>query len=338
MLSAEIPYLFAQSLASIFYSQFDIFQIQSRSLFARSGELRENFLENGIWINEGFGFLQHREREYVAKTNTSYNFLSLGLDTSFNLPQATLYFGGELGFISAPSSSMFFNENKESYALGAYFSYIQQDRFFVDLNTKYFYKRETVFFKEDFFRNFLYDEGNHGLLLGLNIGQRFNPSPVFPSSFFFLEPSLRIETGYLSMQGFALQNQAKGQMKGFFPLGIKANLAFGREWNLQYKGSFKGGVALEYDRKINGDISLEDGINPLLYLKGEDDFRVGIFMEADFILNQNLRFFMRSHSTFSGKLDVLYAMNLGVRLSFGPLATHGLHYKRSIDWMDESLQ
>lgn len=338
LLSAEIPYLFAQSLASIFYSQFDLYQIHSRSLFTRSGELRENFLENGIWINEEFGFLRHREREYVSRIETSYNHVSLGSDTSFALPQATLYFGGELGFIKANSRSSSFDQNKESYALGAYFSYIQQNRFFVDVNTKYFYKRQAVFFREDFFNNFLYDDGNHGLSLGINIGQRLNPFSSFTANFFFLEPSVMIETGYLSMQGFSLENGTKGKMKGFFPLGLKANLAFGREWNSRYRGSLKGGVGLEYDRKINGAISLEDGINPLLYLRGEDDFRVGIFMEADFILNDHLRFFMRSKSTFSGKINAVYAMNLGVRLSFGPLAKHGLHYKKSIDWMDETLQ
>lgn len=338
LLSAEIPYLFAQSLASIFYSQFDFFQIHSRPLFARGGELRENFLENGIWINEEFGFFQHREREYVARIDTPYNYLSLGSDTSFVFPQATLYFGGELGVISAVSRSRSFDEKRESYVLGAYFSYIQQNRFFVDLNAKYFYKRQTVFFREDFFRNFLYGDGNLGLYLGVSIGHRFSPLSTLTSNFFFLEPSIMMETGYLSTQGFALADKVKGKMKGFFPFGVKTSLAFGREWNSRYKGSLKGGVALEYDRQINGAISLEDGINPLLYLKGEDDFRVGIFVEADFILNQNLRFFMRSNSTLSGKINVIYAMNLGVRLSFGPLNTHGLHYKKSIDWMDETLQ
>lgn len=336
-LNAEIPYLSAQSLASIFYSQFDFFEFHSQSFFARRGELRENPLNNGVWLNEGFGFLNHREGEYVAKVKTSYNYLSLGYDTSFAFSERSLYFGGVLGFINAHSQASLFDGKKEGYALGAYFSYIQQNRFFFDVSMKYFYKTQTIFFKDPFLSDSLYGDGGNGVHFVFDVGHRIGVSPILSGSVFFLEPSMMLEMGYLPKQTFKLQSQIQGIMRGFFPLRIKANLAFGREWNSRYKGSLKGGVALEYDDQVNGAISLRDE-SSFLYLEKRDDFRVGLFLEADFILDQNLRFFMRSRSTFLGKINTDYAMNLGVRLSFGPLIMHGLHSKKSIDWTEEKLQ
>lgn len=338
VLGAEIPYLLAQAISSAFYSQFNIFQIQSRSLFARNGELRERVLENGVWLNEEFGALTHREREYVTQIDTPYNYFALGSDTSFALPQATLYFGGDLAFTTAPSQSTLVDMKKEAYALGGYFSYIHNNRFFFDVHLKYFYKRDSVFFKQDALRNPLYDEGKHNFYLGFDIGQRLRSSRELGLSFFFFEPSFLLATGYLPRQEFTFRNDLMAKMRGFFPLTLKSNLAFGREWNARYKGSLKGGVSLEYDHQINGAISLEEGKDFLIYLKGQSDFRLSLFLEADFILNQNLRFFLRSHRSFSGKVDRSYALALGIRFSFAPFFTHGLHYKKSIDWMDEERQ
>lgn len=333
----EIPYTSAQSLASVFYSQFNFFRLHSRSLFARNGELRDNTLNNGVWVNEEFGFLKNRELDYALEARDIYNHFSFGIDTL--MPKTDLYLGGSVEIVAGKTQSHLYGGDKGSYALGVYGSYIHPSRFFVDVNMKYFYSTQNMVFKNSSLSDFVYGEGSSNFYIGINIGQRLNTSfsPFLPS-FFFLEPTLSLESGYLPSQSFGLRDGVSGNMNGFAPLGIKANLAFGREWNEQYKGSLKGGVSLEYDHKINGKISLNDGVSSPIYLKERQDFRVGFFVEADFILNSNFRFFLRSNSTFLGKLNTLYAMNVGMRFSFGKITQHKLHSKDNINWNQEGLQ
>ncbi|WP_158654387.1 autotransporter outer membrane beta-barrel domain-containing protein [Helicobacter pametensis] len=339
VLHAEIPYWSAQSLASVFYSQFDAFHLHSRSLFARSGALRSNTLNNSVWFNEEFGFLKHRALDYALEDQGFYNNLSFGADTFVALPKAQLYIGGVLDIIAGTSSSPLYKGDKGSYGVGAYLTYFHHSRFFIDLYLKFFYATQTVVFANSPLQDSVWGLGAGNFALGINIGQRFDTSfsPFLPS-FFFLEPSVSVESGYLPSQKFTLRNQITGEMQGFIPLGIKANLAFGYEWNRAFRGSLKGGVSLEYDPKINGVIRIEDGISSSLRLPERYDFRVGLFMEGDFILNQSFRFFVRSKSTFSGKLNTIYAMNLGMRFSFGKVSKHGLHSKQTIDWNEERRQ
>ncbi|MCE3046738.1 autotransporter outer membrane beta-barrel domain-containing protein [Helicobacter kayseriensis] len=339
-LQAEMPYASIQSLASIFYSHFDSFKIHSRPLFARSGELRVNTLNNGVWVNEEFGFLGHREVGDALKTKDFYNNLSLGVDTSVELPKASLYLGGMVDIVAGTSSSFLYQGSRGNYALGAYLTYFHTSQFFVDVHMKYFYATQNVIFQNSSLSDSVYGGGNSNFYLGVNIGQRLSTSfsPFLPT-FYFLEPSVSFETGYLPAEKATLRDGISGEMEGFAPLGVKASLAFGREWNEEFRGSIKGGVALEYDHQINGKIILSDGgISDPIKLDKRNDFRVGFFVEADFILNPHFRFFFRSNSTFSGKINTLYAMNLGMRFSFGKVSQHKLHSQENIDWYQERLQ
>lgn len=337
-LEAEIPLVSAQSLASIFYSQFDFYRFHSLSFF-RGGPLQKD--ANALWIDEGFGSLQYEESKYLAPTTTLYNHLMLGSDTSFVLNKISLYLGGTLSLVNANSQSQLFQGKKESYALGGYFSYFRQDGLFVNLGVRYFYKTQTLFFKESSLNHSIYGNGGSGVHLGVQVGQRFPIFSIFDVGNFFLEPSMMIQTGYLSGEKFTLRDNLNtqsidGEMRGFFPLTSRLSLAFGKEWDS--RGSLKGGFAMEYDTKINGIITLKEGNDSLIYLKERDDFRLDVFVEVDFKLNERFKFFARSHHLFFGKFGSAFGVNLGVRLGFGALLKHGLHSKKSIDWTDERLQ
>lgn len=338
-LGAEFPRSSVQSLASIFYAQFDAYKLHSRSLYARSGELRSNVLQNGLWLNEEFGFLEHRELDYALQSKDFYNNLSLGVDTSFALRRAKLYLGGALDVIAGYSQAGSYSGSRGNYALGVYLSYVHEMQFFFDVNAKYFYAAQNFIFQDPSLSDSVYGKDGSHFYFGVNFGQRFNTSfSPFVKNFFFLEPSIVLETGYLPAQKFILKDGVGGKMKRFYPLGVKFNLAFGREWNASYKGSVKAGLSIEYDRQINGEMSFEDGINPPLLLSKEDDFGVGLFAEADFLLNEKLRFFFRAKTSLAQKISIPYAMNLGIRFSFGQVLQHGLHSKKSIDWQSENLQ
>lgn len=337
-LSAQIPYEYSQSLASAFYSKYQTFRLHSRSLFNRIGELRENLPNNGLWINNEWGLDGNRELDYAIKSQGLYNNLSFGMDTFFILPDAQLYFGGGFDFIVQTAKADLFGLKGENYGLGVYVTYYRDTQFFVDVSAQYFYTSRNIVFKNSALENLVYGGDESNFYLGINIGQRFGTFfSLFPH-FFFLEPSLMLETGYLPTQKIHLRNVPYSQMKGFIPFGIKGSLAFGREWNGQYNGALKGGISLEYDQKINGKITIKDTPNPDLSLRERDDFRIGMFLEADFILNHNLRFFFRSNHTFLGKLNTLYAMTLGMRFGFGVLDQHRLHKKETIDWKNEKWQ
>ena len=336
---AEIPRTSVQSLASIFYAQFDAYKIHSRSLYARSGELRGNVLQNGLWLNEEFGLLEHRELDYALQSKDFYNNITLGLDSSWLVPHAKLYIGGAVDVIAGHSQASLYAGSRGNYAFGAYVSYIHEIQFFVDVNAKYFYSAQNFLFQNSSLNNSLYGKSGSHFYLGLNVGQRFSTSfSPFVENFFFLEPSVTIETGYLPTQEFTLKDGVRGKMEGFYPMGLKFNLAFGKEWNERYKGSIKGGVAVEYDHQINGEMKFEDMLNPTLALAKRNDFAVGLFVEADFLLNEKLRFFFHSKSSFSGKINIPYALNLGFRFSFGKVFKSGLHSKESMNWQSEKLQ
>lgn len=321
-----------KTILSILQSKYYTYKIHSNTLFSRLGELRGQKLQNGVWINDGFGFLARREMEGVLQADEAYNDFAVGIDTYLPAPFAKVYFGGYVDVVAGGIKSGLYNGDRQSYGLGGYVTYFNENQFFVDLYAKFFYATGQYFY------NFATPQksdslNSANLVLGVGIGQRFSLGFNTLQSFMFFEPTLSVQSGYLSEESLKLSNNSIGVLKSRAPLALNLNLAIGQEFNEGFMGDVKAGISFGYDRTLGGAVILGEQ-NYLV----ENDFRVGLFVEADFVLNDNFRFFFHSHSTSLGKFNVDYVANLGVRMIFGTLSKDGLNSRKNIDWNLEKLQ
>lgn len=334
---AEIDYDSAQTLSSILQSQYNIYKIQSTSLFSRIGTLRNQENNNTLWVNESFGFLRSQSRQDTLKGRESYNDFILGFDSAFDVIGGKVFLGGSFNAIVANEQTRLYQNDQESYASSVYLSYLGESRLFFDVYAKYFYNAGKFTFQNSAIAQKIQSLHSHNFLLGADVGQRFALMFSISPSYVFWEPSLQIFTGYLPREVFYLPNGVSGRMAHQIPFALDLRLAIGKEFNSLYRGDIKGGIAFGYDNRIGGDIALSDGSNSQ-GVRARSDMRMSIFLESDFIYNKNFRFFFRSESSFFGRLDVIYKASLGIRFSFGKVLQQSLKKSNDLNWQDESLQ
>lgn len=334
---AEISSDYAQTLYTIFQSQYNIYKIHSTTLFSRVGELRRLELPNGLWVNESFGFLSHQSTDNILKVKESYNDLILGLDTYFDVIGGKVALGGSFNAIVADERTRLYQNSQESYATSAYLSYLGDNQLYFDVYAKYFYNAGEYTFQNSPIASKIQSLNSHNFLLGADIGQRFALMFSISQSFIFWEPSLQIYTGYLPRQVFYLPSGVNGRMAHQIPFALDLRVAFGKEFNSKYLGDIKGGISFGYDNRIGGNIAINDGTSSQ-GLSAKSDMRLGLFLESDFVYNKNFRFFFRSESSFFGDLNIVYKASLGFRFSFGKVLQQSLKKSNDLNWQDESLQ
>lgn len=322
------------ALTTLLRSNYLIYKAHTLTSFSRLGELREQELDNTAWISENFGFLQLNASNGNNKNSQSYNDLLLGLDTSISVGKSRFFMGGYLDIITDDSQSDGIDGSLQSYGLGAYFGYMNAHRLYASLNLQYYY------LASDYRLNGMQVDkmDTHNFYLGAEVGQRFALIYSLDPSYIFWEPSLSFHTGYLPRSVNSFPNGLSGRIAHLVPFALDARVAFGKEFNSIYRGDIKGGVSIGYDNRLGGDILLND-LGELVQRNNKSDWRVGLFLESDFILNQYLRFFFRSESTFLGDFNVIYQASLGIRFYFGKVATQSLKVSpNNTYWQNEGLQ
>lgn len=334
LLYSQSNQVFYNPTTTLFRSTYSIYKAHTLTSFSRLGELREQELDNSVWVSENFGFLQLNANNGNDRNTQSYNDLLLGLDTSITVGKSRFFMGGYLDILVDDSQSSYIEGSMQSYGFGAYFGYVNQHRFWVNLNLQYYYLASD---------NRLWDSQTraldmHNFYLGAEVGQRFALIYSLDPSYIFWEPSLSIHTGYLPRSEMQFSNNFYARMAHLVPFALDARVAFGKEFNSIYRGDIKGGVSIGYDNRLGGDILLNDEGVPL-ERNNKSDWRIGLFLELDFILNQYLRFFFRSESTFFGDFNVNYQASLGLRFYFGKVAQQSLKVNpNNTYWQNEGLQ
>ncbi|RDU69579.1 autotransporter outer membrane beta-barrel domain-containing protein [Helicobacter cholecystus] len=321
-------------MTTLLRSNYLIFKTHTLTTFSRLGELRDQELDNTVWISENFGFLRLQEGNGNNQNIQSYNNLLLGLDTSIAIRKSRFFVGGYLDIITDDSQSNGVDGSLQSYGLGAYLGYMNAYRFYLNLNMQYYYLASDY----RLWGEKVDKMDTHNFYLGVEVGQRFALTYSFDPGYFFWEPSLSMHTGYLPRSTNSFPNGLYGRIAHLVPFALDARVAFGREFNSIYRGDIKGGISLGYDNRLGGDILIND-FGELIERNNKSDWRIGLFLESDFILNQYLRFFFRSESTFLGDFNVTYQASLGIRFYFGKIATSSLKVKsNNTYWQNEGLQ
>ena len=321
-------------MTTLLRSNYLIYKAHTLTNFSRLGELREQELNNTAWVSENFGFLRLNASNGNNKNSQSYNDLLLGLDTSIAVGKSRFYMGGYFDAITDDSQSSGIDGSLQSYGFGAYFGYVNAHRFYVNLNMQYYYLASDYRLE-----GIQVDKvDTHNFYLGAEVGQRFALVYSLDPSYFFWEPSLSMHTGYLPRSTHTFPNGLYGRIAHLVPFALDARVAFGREFNSIYRGDIKGGISFGYDNRLGGDILIND-FGELIERNNKSDWRIGLFLESDFILNQYLRFFFRSESTFLGDFNVAYQASLGIRFYFGKVASQSLKVSpNNTYWQNEALQ
>lgn len=321
-------------LTTLLRSNYLIYKAHTLTSFSRLGELREQELDNTAWISENFGFLRLKSGNGNNKNTQSYNDLLLGLDTSVSIAKSRFFVGGYVDIITDDSRSYGIAGSLQSYGIGAYLGYMNNHRFYLNVNFQYYYLASDYRFN-----GLQVDKmDTHNFYMGAEVGQRFALIYSIEPSYIFWEPSLSLHTGYLPRSVNSLPNGLNGRIAHLAPFALDARVAFGKEFNSIYRGDIKGGVSIGYDNRLGGDILLNDS-GTLIERNNKSDWRFGLFLESDFILNQYLRFFFRSESTFLGDFNITYEASLGLRFYFGKVARESLKVKSgNTYWQNENLQ
>ncbi|ANV97514.1 hypothetical protein BBW65_01235 [Helicobacter enhydrae] len=323
-----------EMLFSLFQTQTMTYKTSNVSAFTRLGELRKGTLNNNLWVADAFGVGRLEAYNSFQTNQTSYNQVMMGYDTYAPIGDSRLYFGGMFDVYLANGAILQNRGDTQAYGLSAYVSYHQGNRFYLDGIARLYYSFTQYNLTQAPLNFNDIELGSTNFYLALEAGQKFELVYGLDESFMFIEPSLQLQSGYLSSLD-ALVSSMEAQAYGYVPFGLNASIAVGKEFD--GKGCFggvRGGLVLGYDYQNGGKIEI-----PGLVSKSKmHDVRLGVFVESDFTLNDYLRFYAHYHSSFWGQFNEPYAIALGMRVSFGRTNTHRLNVGSDLDWNSQDRQ
>ncbi|RDU72250.1 autotransporter outer membrane beta-barrel domain-containing protein [Helicobacter brantae] len=304
------------------------------SLNKRMGELRNNPNTHGVW-GRIFGGEQTSTQGY-AKIDSGYITLQAGYDYAFFTPsswgEATLYLGGTLsyGFMSSKSQEFMgndflyapyaYNAYSHSLELGVYAVYLYDCGLYIDSILKWGFI--TTDFKGINSHSSQANITNYHMTLGEEVGYRFS---FGGNKEWSITPQAEVIFGYLSES--EAKQEYDGQtlhstLEGVPTLRTRVGSDFG--YALKYKNQtydFRLGVSYEMDY-ANADASY--GILGATYLDKvsenaliSTDHRMVLDVGVNINLCEDVRFYTNLESSFFGKINTKYEINVGVRYSFG---------------------
>ncbi|RDU72226.1 hypothetical protein CQA58_01065 [Helicobacter brantae] len=321
--------------SSVFALNYDLFLANFNSLNKRMGDLRDNPYSQGAW---GRIFNGQLSNDFGLGSQNNYTTLQAGYDYDFGLENARDYLGVAFSYgfsISEMSSSakdalqsreitdIFSN----SIELALYNAYVSDNGLYSDSIAKFSYLMSDFNLTNNSTTESL-GVNNYALSLSEEVGYVFT---LGESKEWSITPQAELGLGYYSSSDLT-------QVAGDFYLDAKADsllmlrARIGSMVGYDFKqftqgkdiqASLYAGLSYEYDYLSGGDIELTPNVGEKTLKKSalSSDSRGVLNVGTNLAIKDNTRVYVDFQTSFGGKINTDYQINIGARFSFGESAT-----------------
>lgn len=306
-------------ISSIMQSQYRTYTLQTQSLRQRVGELREIERTHGLWAQYSMGINSTQESDVDLEVKDYYYSAYLGYDQNVLDLRGQNFYGFALSYnFNNPQCEEYVGEI-HSFGFNFYDTFIAKNDFYVDVIFKYVLSSGSYAINYYSLDQNAPSYLNHKVILGAEIGKKFKLSPN--KSYFFLEPDLQIAAGYISGNDLSFidssQTTIQASLSGTWPVILRTGLSAGYSLNKNnLKSDFYLGSSFFYETTTGGTVNLDDGNSKLEY-SHKGAFKMSIQGGFDLIFDNNSRMYFEAGTSFLGKTNTTYYINVGARFSFG---------------------
>lgn len=323
-----------EASATIAAVNLDLYFANFNSLNKRMGELRDNDNSQGAWARV-FGGSQ--SSSFGLGSKTSYVTTQAGYDYAFGFKGANNYLGVAVAY-SHSSSSMnsatnSLNSNltegiegdlvSNMVEVGIYNSYVQDSGCYNDTIAKFSYIMND-FTQSGTAAGNSVSISNMAFTLSDEFGYRFK---LGSEKEWYIDPQLEVALGYVMGTDFT---QISGlstldtKIDSMMQLRARFGSSFGYDFkkfteNKPIKASVYVGAFYEYDYINGGDTTLTTNLGGVNSLQNaiSSDGRIVMNVGTNMTIKDNTRIYFDFESSFAGKINTDYQVNVGVRYSFG---------------------
>lgn len=294
---------YAKQVRSLMSISEAIFLYEDELLMKRMGDIRAS-------KTDGFWFKQKVESNDILGTDLKITEAKFGLDK-----QNEDNFYGILGEFADGHADAQMGKNEFKYfGIGAYYSYVPQDGWFVDLVAKYILTNQRIKLPtkasfDPFDKTF--DEDINMFLGSAELGYRHNYDNGW-----FIEPSARLTTGFI--EGYRIKgHSADAEVDDATPFFGKAGVQFGRNYLLNGV-NMSSSIGAHYETNFaddEGRIRLTDEVGSVEY-KTFDTDRTVINFSTDAHFSDNVTIYGRVEHSFGSDYEKEIGAQIGLRYQF----------------------
>ena len=321
----------AEVSASTLAMNYDLYMANFNSLNKRMGELRNNDNSQGAWARI---FNGSQTNDFGLGTKTNYTTFQAGYDYAIGMEGSNNYIGLAVSYSMSSSEVQtsltqaldnsivgFDNVKSSAVEVALYNSYVQDEGWYNDSIFKFSY------IMSDF--NILgqdttYNTSNMAFILSDEFGYRFK---LGNDKEWYIDPQAEVSLGYFD-QTELKQTLGRSWLNTLADSVITMRSRFGSSFGYDFKkftankpikASVYVGAFYEYDYVTGGDATLITNLGTESSTSGTiaSDGRVVMNVGTNMTIKDNTRIYFDFESSFAGKINTDYQVNVGVRYSFG---------------------
>lgn len=317
--------------SSVFALNYDLFIANFNSLNKRMGDLRNNSYSQGAW---GRIFNGQLSNDFGLGSASNYTTLQAGYDYDFSLSNAKNYLGVAFayGFSISEMSSNASNalQNREikdifsnNIELALYNAYVEDSGLYSDSIAKFSYLISDFNLTNNGASEKL-SVNNYAFQLSEEVGYVFS---LGGNKEWSITPQAELSFGYYSDSDltqvageFYLDAKAKSLMMLRARVGTMVGYDFKQfTQDKNFNASLYAGLSYEYDYLSGGDIELTPNYGKATTTKSalSSDGRGVVNLGTNISLKDDIRLYADFQSSFGGKINTDYQINIGARFSFG---------------------
>lgn len=317
--------------SSVFALNYDLFLANFNSLNKRMGDLRDNPYSQGAW---GRIFNGQLSNDFGLGSQNNYTTLQAGYDYDFGLENARNYLGVAFSYgfsISEMSSNakdaLQSREIKDIFSnsieLALYNAYVSDNGLYSDSIAKFSYLMSDFNLTNNSTTESL-SVNNYTLSFSEEVGYVFT---LGESKEWSITPQAELGLGYYSSSDLT-------QVAGEFYLDAKADSLLmlrarvgsmvGYDFKQFTQGkdiqaSLYAGLSYEFDYLSGGDIELTPNVGEKTLRESalSSDGRGVLNIGTNLAIKDNTRLYVDFQTSFGGKINTDYQINIGARFSFG---------------------
>ena len=315
--------------SSVFALNYDLFIANFNSLNKRMGDLRNNPYSQGTW---GRIFNGQLSNDFGLGSASNYTTLQAGYDYDFSLSNAKNYLGVAFayGFSISEMSSNASNalQNREikdifsnSIELALYNAYVEDSGLYSDSIAKFSYLISDFNLTNNGVSESL-NVNNYAFQLSEEVGYVFS---LGGNKEWSITPQAELSFGHYSDSDltqvagdFYLDAKAKSMMMLRARVGSMFGYDF-KEYVQDVDITLYAGLSYEYDYLSGGNIELTPNVGNATTTKSalSSDGRGVLNLGTNITLKDDIRLYADFQSSFGGKINTDYQINIGARFSFG---------------------
>lgn len=315
--------------SSVFALNYDLFIANFNSLNKRMGDLRNNPYSQGAW---GRIFNGQLSNDFGLGSSSNYTTLQAGYDYDFSLSNAKNYLGVALAYgfsisemSSNASNALQSREIKDIFSnnieLALYNAYVEDSGLYSDSIAKFSYLMSDFNLTNNGASESL-NVNNYAFQLSEEVGYVFTLGSAKEWS---ITPQAELSFGYYSDSDltqvagdFYLDAKAKSLMMLRARVGAMVGYDF-KQYAQDVNATLYTGLSYEYDYLNGGDIELTPNIGKATTTKSalSSDGRGVLNLGTNITFKDDIRLYADFQTSFGGKINTDYQINIGARFSFG---------------------